>query len=71
MRGDQYVTLVVQVPDSLSADAKEALRRYDELSGNSLKSQNGASSGGKKEGRAKKKGFKDVINDVKDAFNDI
>lgn len=71
VRGDQYVTLVVQVPDSLSADAKEALRRYDELSGNSLKSQNGASSGGKKEGRAKKKGFKDVINDVKDAFNDI
>lgn len=71
VRGDQYVTLVVQVPDSLSADAKEALRRYDELSGNSLKSQNGASSGGKKEGRAKKKGFKDVINDVKDVFNDI
>ena len=30
VRGDQYVTLVVQVPKELNADAKEALRRYDE-----------------------------------------
>jgi len=68
IRGDQYVTLVVQVPTSLSQDAKEALRRYDEASGNSLKSQNGAADGGKKEGRPKRKGFMDK---VKDAFEDI
>lgn len=65
VRGDQYVTLVVQVPTSLNGEAKEALRRYDELSGNSLQSQNGAASNGRK---AKKKGFMDK---VKDAFEDI
>jgi molecular chaperone DnaJ len=36
LRGDQYVTLVVQVPDKLSAEAKEALKNFDELSGGSL-----------------------------------
>lgn len=33
MRGDQYVTLVVQVPTGLSNEAKEALRQFDLLSG--------------------------------------
>lgn len=36
VRGDHYVTLVVQVPTNLSAEAKEALRAYDALSGNTL-----------------------------------
>lgn len=36
IRGDHYVTLVIQTPEKLSAEAKEALRRFDELSGNSL-----------------------------------
>lgn len=36
VRGDHYVTLVIQTPEKLSAEAKEALRRFDELSGNSL-----------------------------------
>lgn len=36
LRGDQYVTLVVQVPDKLSDEAKEALKNFDELSGGSL-----------------------------------
>ena len=31
VRGDHYVTLVVQVPTDLSKDAKEALRAYDEI----------------------------------------
>ena len=31
MRGDHYVTLVVQVPTSLSSEAKEALREYDAI----------------------------------------
>ncbi len=30
VRGDHYVTLVVQVPTNLNEDAKEALRRFDE-----------------------------------------
>ena len=36
VRGDHYVTLVIQTPEKLSAEAKEALRRFDELTGNSL-----------------------------------
>lgn len=36
VRGDHYVTLVVQTPEHLSAEAKEALRKFDELTGNSL-----------------------------------
>ena len=35
-RGDQYTTLVVQVPNRLSADAKEALKQFDMLTGNTL-----------------------------------
>ncbi|MCI9612253.1 MAG: molecular chaperone DnaJ [Eubacterium sp.] len=66
IRGDQYVTLVVQVPTSLSAEAKEALRKYDEVSGNSLNGQNGAAAGsGKKAGR------KTFMDKVKDVFEDI
>lgn len=66
IRGDQYVTLVVQVPTSLSQEAKEALRKYDELSGGSLKnSSDSSASGSKKNGR---RTFKDK---VKDMFDDI
>lgn len=68
MRGDQYVTLVVQVPTNLNAEARDALRKYDEISGNSLKTQNGAASGGgKKEGKGKRNFFnkmKDVLEDI-------
>ena len=39
VRGDHYVTLVVQVPTGLSSEAKEALRKFDEVSGNSLNSK--------------------------------
>ncbi len=35
-RGDHFVTLVVQVPTKLSQQAKDALRAFDELSGNTL-----------------------------------
>lgn len=64
VRGDHYVTLVIQTPDKLSADAKEALRKFDELSGNSLKQ------GEKKENdekKSKKKGFMDKI---KESFDE-
>ncbi len=53
VRGDQYVTLIVSVPTTLSAEAKEALRAYDKLSGDSL--GKGAGEGAKHE--KKKKGF--------------
>ncbi len=36
MRGDHYVTLVIQVPDKLSHEAKELLKKFDEASGDSL-----------------------------------
>lgn len=36
MRGDHYVTLVVQTPEHLSFEAKELLRKFDEASGDSL-----------------------------------
>lgn len=65
VRGDHYVTLVVQVPTSLNEEAKEALRRFDEASGQSLKKQNGAAA---PEKHGKKKGFMDKI---KETFEDI
>ena len=60
VRGDHYVTLVVQVPDRLSHEAKELLRQFDEVSGNSLnaaKSSSGQESGedGKDNGKGGKK----------------
>ena len=36
IRGDHYITLVVQVPDKISNEAKEALKQYDEAMGGSL-----------------------------------
>lgn len=36
VRGDHYVTLVVQVPDKLSYEAKELLKQFDALTGDSL-----------------------------------
>jgi molecular chaperone DnaJ len=56
IRGDQYVTLVIQTPTKLNEEAKEALRKFDEACGN-------RPSGGEK----KKKGFMDK---VKEAFED-
>lgn len=35
-RGDHYVTLVVQTPDKLSHEAKELLKKFDQLTGDSL-----------------------------------
>ncbi len=38
-RGDHYVTLMIQTPTKLSKEAKEALKQFDKLAGNTLKSQ--------------------------------
>ena len=73
-RGDHYVTVVVDIPTKLSAEAKEALRAYDALSGDSLakaaaavekktaKSAEGGD-GDDKEKHGKKKGFFDKFRD--------
>lgn len=66
VRGDQYVTLVVQTPTGLSGEAKEALRHFDELSGNSLNRQNAGNSTSEK--GKKKKGFMDKL---KESFDEI
>ncbi len=67
MRGDHYVTLVIQTPDRLSAEAKEALRRFDELSGNTLNTVSGGENKSSGTGGRKKKGFMDKM---KEAFDD-
>ncbi len=59
VRGDHYVTLVVQTPTKLSAEAKELLRKFDAETGNSLEAVKNA---GEKKGSGetkdkKKKGF--------------
>lgn len=50
VRGDHYVTLVVNTPTGLSKEAKEALRQFDELTSNSLNQVNGADSSEQKKG---------------------
>ena len=65
VRGDHYVTLVIQTPDKLSAEAKEALREFDRLSGNSLNQKAGEENG--KPGKGKKRGF---MEKVKEAFDE-
>lgn len=64
VRGDHYVTLVVEVPDRLSHEAKELLRQFDAESGDSLNAakkleKEDKSGDGKdgKEGKDKKKKF--------------
>ncbi len=50
IRGDHYVTLVVQVPERMKEEQKEALRKFDELM-----------RGIEPEEHKKKKGFKDIF----------
>ena len=60
VRGDHYVTLIVNTPSGLSKEAKEALRKFDELTGGSLTKEGGASTAGKE----KKKGFMDKFKET-------
>ncbi len=53
-RGDHYVTLIVQVPDRLSNEAKEALRKFDSLYDNSLAA---TAESTESKAKGKKKGF--------------
>lgn len=54
-RGDHYVTLVIQTPDKLSSEAKELLKKFDALTGDSL---NATKNMGKTEEPKKKKRWK-------------
>lgn len=63
VRGDHYVTLVIQTPERLSAEAKEALRKFDLLTGNTLNQDTSDSP----KGKGKKKGFMDKM---KEAFDE-
>lgn len=60
VRGDHYVTLVIQTPERLSSEAKEALRKFDELAGNTLHQNDEADEAGKGD-KKKKKGFMDKM----------
>ena len=48
----------IQVPTTLSSEAKEALRKFDQVSGDSLRTQSGTTE------KPKKKGFMDKVKEV-------
>ncbi|MDY5020889.1 MAG: molecular chaperone DnaJ [Blautia sp.] len=62
VRGDHYVTLVVQVPTNLSEEAKEALRKFDEACGNRPVSSEKTDKTEKSE--KKKKSFMDKLKET-------
>ena len=61
VRGDHYVTLVVQVPTNLNEDAKEALRKFDEACGNRPAGSAGDST---EKSEKKKKSFMDKLKET-------
>ena len=63
VRGDHYVTLVIEVPSKLNEAAKKALREFDQETGNTL----GRTEEEKKSEKPKKKGFMDKL---KETFED-
>ena len=56
LRGDHYVTLVVQTPEHLSAEAKELLRKFDEATEDSLHAAERVNSGEAPHKEKKKRG---------------
>lgn len=59
LRGDHYVTLVIQTPAKLSSEAKKLLKEFDEKSDNSLKAVDEYKASKKgEEGEKKKNPFK-------------
>ena len=56
VRGDHYVTLVVETPEKLSGEAKELLKQFDALTGDSLNAAKNI--GGEKQETRKKKFWK-------------
>lgn len=70
VRGDHYVTLVIQTPERLSPEAKEALRRFDELSGNTLHQHDDVTEKTDKSEKGDKKKKKGFMEKMKEAFED-
>ena len=58
IRGDQYVTLIVQTPSKLSHEAKELLEKFDSLTGDSLNEAKNYSASNKGEKEEKKESKK-------------
>ena len=58
IRGDHYVTLVVQVPDKLKPEAKDLLRKFDALCGDTLNAVKNATSNEKTNEEAEPKDTK-------------
>ncbi len=54
MRGDQYVTLVVKTPDKLSKEAKDLLKQFDAITGDSLNAVKNASASTDSDDKKKK-----------------
>lgn len=67
VRGDHYVTLVVQVPTKLTSEQKELLKAFDEAMNGGKKDEDHKDNQGNesdhKDKTVKKKGFKDKINE--------
>lgn len=66
VRGDHYVTLVVQVPERLNAEAKDLLRQFDAVSGNTLKSAGTGDGDAKPKKKKFGEKFKETIEDLLD-----
>lgn len=63
VRGDHYVTLVIQVPTKLNGEQKELLKKFDEAM-TGTKHEDGAVEPEKEKEKGKKKNFKKKINEL-------
>lgn len=71
-RGDHYINLIVKTPTKLSAEARELLRQFDQLTGNSLGASDDIAEpdeqGEERSSSVKKKKKRSFAERVKDAF---
>ena len=68
VRGDHYVTLVVQVPTKLNADQKNLLKEFEESFSDSYTKKENTS---EPEEKKKKSWFKEKFEDLKEQFEDF
>ena len=59
VRGDHYVTLVVEVPDKLKPEAKELLKQFDAMTGDTLNATKQAENAGGESGSGNSKDSKE------------
>ena len=70
VRGDHYVTLVVQVPTKLNADQKSLLKEFEESFSDSYKRKEETSTPEPEE-KKKKSWFKEKVEDIKEKLEDM